>query len=80
MKYHLRKVSYVPGKFLYLADTLPRAYLADETGEPQEEIVMVHSLQIRDDKRQALVQAYEQDPVLPRLLATVCVCVCLSVS
>ena len=71
MKYQVWKVSYIPGKLLYREDTISRVYLAYETGGPQEIIVMASSVQIRDVKRQALAQAYEQDPVLPRLQVTI---------
>ena len=48
MKYHVNRVSFVPGK--YLADTLSRAYIGDVDGEIEEEIIMVHTVQVCEEK------------------------------
>jgi hypothetical protein len=64
MKYQVRRVSYVPGKYLYLADTLSRAYISDDVGDIEEEIVMVHSLQMREDQMAALHSAYVADSTM----------------
>ena len=61
MKYRIKRVSYVPGKFLYLADTLSRAYIGDASGEMEEEVVMVHTVQVREDQKEALQAAYKTD-------------------
>ena len=33
----------MPGKYLYLADTLSRVYIGEANGEYVEEVVMVHT-------------------------------------
>lgn len=71
MKYQTKKVSYVPGKYLYLADTLSRAYPGDETGEYEEDVVMVHTVQIREDQKDQLTAAYASDEALVQLRSAI---------
>ncbi|XP_067932991.1 uncharacterized protein [Watersipora subatra] len=66
-KNEIRRVTDVPEKFLYLADTLSRAYLANEYGELEEEVVMLHTIQIQDEAKDQLTMAYEIDPVRQEL-------------
>ena len=70
-KYNIRRVTYVPGKFLYLADTLSHAYLANEDGEIEEDVVMVHTIQMQDDAKDRLTIAYEMDPVMQELKSAI---------
>lgn len=67
LKYDIRRISYVPGKYLYLADTLSRAYLANEAGELEEDVVMIHTIQIEEQAKTLLAAAYEADPVMMEL-------------
>ena len=71
LKYDIRRITYVPGKFLYLADTLSRAYLANEHGETEEDVVMVHTIQMQAEARDRLTIAYEMDPVMQELMRTI---------
>lgn len=71
LKYDIRRITYVPGKFLYLADTLSRAYLANEDGELEEDVVMVHTIQIQDEAKDRLTMAYDMDPVMQELMSAI---------
>lgn len=71
MKYHVHRISYVPGKYLYLADTLSRAYIGDAEGEIEEEIVMVHTVQVCEEKEEALREAYRADQVIQLLITII---------
>ena len=71
MKYHVNRISYVPGKYLYLADTLSRAYIGNSDGELEEDIVMVHTVQICEEKEAALREAYDDDNILRLLKDTI---------
>ena len=71
MKYHVNRISYVPGKYLYLADTLSRAYIGDADGEIEEEIVMVHTVQVCEEKEEALRDAYLADNIMQLLKTTI---------
>jgi hypothetical protein len=70
-------VSYVPGKFMYVADALSRAYTKDDTttGAPDDIEVMVHSLvsslPISEQKVAAFQKATATDSTLQQLLVTV---------
>ena len=70
-------VTYVPGKYMYVADTLSRAYLSDSTpiGAPEDIEVMVHSLTaslpISQQKLAMFQKATADDSVLQRLLVVV---------
>lgn len=70
-RYCIAEVKHVPGKHLYLADTLSRAYLRDETSEQLElegeQVAMVHSLEITEDMESDLATAYEADPAMAAL-------------
>ena len=67
MKYQVRRISYVPGKYLYLADTLSRAYIGDADGEYEEEGVMVHTVQVSEHREASLRAAYKSDSVIAEL-------------
>ena len=67
LKYNINRISYVPGKYLYLADTLSRAYIANEAGDIEEDIVMVHTIQVDGEAKDSLLAAYESDPVMKEL-------------
>lgn len=69
-RYDIAKVTYVPGKYLYIADTLSRAYLQKVTADQTDlegEVVMVHALEITDDWRTKLAAAYKADPTMSAL-------------
>jgi hypothetical protein len=68
-KYHVKSINYIPGKYLYLADTLSRAYIQPTTVTDtlEEDVVMVHSLMLDSSAKQQLQQAYEEDPTLAQL-------------
>ena len=53
MKYHARRISYVPGKYLYLADTLSRAYIGDADGDYKEEVAAVHTVQVSEHREES---------------------------
>ena len=70
-RYEVGSISYVPGKHLYLADTLSRAYLHD-CGSKQtdlEDVVMVHTLEVADELSEWLVTAYDEDTTMNDLWA-----------
>lgn len=71
LKYDIRKISYVLGNYLYLADTLSRAYLANKAGELKEDVVMIYTIQIEEQATTLLTTAYEADPVLMELSDTI---------
>ena len=70
-------VNYVPGKYLYVADALSRAYISDSaaTGAPEDIEVMVHSLTsslpISPQKLEAFQKAMAADRDLQHLLSVV---------
>lgn len=70
-------VKYVPGRFMYVADALSRAYLPDDTpiGAPEDMEVMVHelvdSLPISSAKRAVFQKATSDDPVMQQLRSTI---------
>ena len=57
----------MPGKFLYLADTLSRAYLP--TTEPiiEDDVVMIHCLQFEESAKRTLHEVYLQDETMSTL-------------
>ena len=57
----------MPGKFLYLADTLSRAYLP--TTEPiiENDVVMIHCLQFEKSAKRILQEVYLQDETMSTL-------------
>ena len=64
-------VRYVPGKLMYMADTLSRAYLSDDEHDPEAEEdldVLIHALvkdmPVSEPKKDKLREATEQDPDL----------------
>lgn len=59
-RYKIRSVNYIPGKYLYLADTLSRAYLP-ATENLEDDVVMVHSLVLDDAAREQLESSYSND-------------------
>lgn len=71
LKYDINRISYVPGKYLYLADTLSRAYIGDETGELEEDVVVVHSIQLHAEAKESLYKAYEQDETMSHLKSVI---------
>jgi len=70
-------VSYVPGKYMYVADALSRAYTTDDTltGAPEDMEVMVHSLvsslPVSKEKLVAFQKATESDTNMQQLLSVV---------
>jgi len=70
-RYQVREISYVPGKFLYLADTLSRAYLSTTEPAIEDDVVMVHCLQLEDSAKLALIRAYAQDDTTHSLKSTI---------
>ena len=71
LKYNINRITYVPGKYLYLADTLSRAYIGDEDGDYVEDIVMVHTIQLQEEARDTLTKAYQADATMKELLQIV---------
>jgi len=70
-------VTYVPGKLMYIADTLSRAYIEGDPacGAAEDVEVMVHqlldSLPMTQAKRQQFRDAISDDPTMCRLMKTV---------
>ena len=70
-------VVYVPGKYMYVADALSRAYTNDDTstGAPEDMEVMVHSLvaslPVSPEKFAALQKATASDRTMQQLLTVV---------
>lgn len=74
-------ITYVPGKFMYIADTLSRAYLSNmeeskldqEFNEDMDVMIptLVTNLSASDNKREQLQQATVRDPELHDLLSMV---------
>ena len=66
-------VRYVPGKLMYVADTLSRAYITGdaECGAPEEMEVLVHSLvenlPATIDKLEQFRRAFANDEVMQKL-------------
>ena len=60
-RYHIGEIKHVPGKHLYLADTLSRAYLSDEPScqadLEDEQVAMVHGLELTDKMESKLLTA-----------------------
>ncbi|XP_044005925.1 uncharacterized protein K02A2.6-like [Aphidius gifuensis] len=65
-------VQYVPGKEMFLADTLSRAFLRDPVQEDTELNAVIHSvsrhLAVSDQKKKAMQAATLEDEVLQRLI------------
>jgi hypothetical protein len=69
-RYELGSVTYVPGKLLYIADTLSRAYIQNpelSQKELEEEVVMVHALEVSEDMHDWLLAAYSEDMTMTEL-------------
>ena len=69
-RYEIGEVKYVPGRYSYIADTLSRAYLQKITSEQTEledEVAMVHALEVTEDWNDRLVRAYKEDSVMQEL-------------
>ena len=69
-RYHIASLTYVPGKYLYIADTLSRAYLqkvSSEQAEMDGEVVMVHTLEVDDKAKEELIHAYSNDNTMSEL-------------
>ena len=70
-------VSYVPGKLMYVADTLSRAYMEGDSacGAAEDVEIMVHqlldSLPMTPIKRQQFQEAFASDPTMRRLAKTI---------
>ena len=48
-RYNIATLTYVPGKYLYIADTLSRAYLqkiTEDQADMEGDVVMVHTLEV----------------------------------
>ena len=56
----MNRVAYVSGKYISLADALSHAYVGNADGEFEEDAIMVHTVQVRDEKA-ALIEAYRND-------------------
>ena len=54
LKYNINRITYVPDKIHYLADTLSRAYIGDEDGDYVEDVVMVQTIQLQEKPRDTL--------------------------
>ena len=71
---YVLKVTYVPGRLMYIADTLSRAYLEGESdyGAAEEAEIMVHqlldSLPMTAAKRDNFKQAISRDSAMRRLV------------
>lgn len=73
-RYELGSVTYVPGKLLYIADTLSRAYLTDSLSaqdELENEVVMVHTLEVSENMHGWLAAAYAEDTTMAELAQAV---------
>lgn len=74
MKYEL-EVSYLPGKEMFIADTLSRAALKDKVSEDKEMAYLVHSiartLPLTENKRKEFTQATKDDINLKTVLGYV---------
>jgi len=60
-RYEVAQVTYVPGKYLYLADTLSKAYSTktpSTQADLEYEVVMVHSLEVASEMSDWLSMAY----------------------
>lgn len=68
-RYQIDKVTFVPGKHLYLADTLSRAYLPEAVPDQSDldEVVAIHTVQITDAARERLLIAYQADTTMTLL-------------
>ena len=70
LKYQLT-VKYIPGKEMYTADTLSRAYLKDPVKDDPELKYVVHSivkyLPMTDERKRQFAEATKTDPVLNTL-------------
>ena len=51
----------------YWADTLSRAYIGNDDGEFEEDDIMVHTVQVSEDKKMALRTAYSNDATMNEL-------------
>ena len=74
-RYDIAEVRYVPGKHLYLADTLSRAFLhhtdMSSTELEGEKVVMVHSLEVTKEAHTQFTSAYELDSTMTILKQTI---------
>ena len=74
---YVLKVTYVPGKLMYVADTLSRAYVSGDPsiGAAEDVEIMVHqlieSLPITPAKRQEFQDATEKDWTMRQLMKTI---------
>ena len=66
-RYQVKEIGYVPGKFLYLADTLSRAYLPTTEPAIEDDVVMIHCLQLEESAKQSLYEVYLQDETMAKL-------------
>lgn len=66
-RYTINDLAYVPGKYLYLADTLSRAYVAGEADEIEDDVVMVHSVLLEEGARRLLETEGELDDAMCEL-------------
>lgn len=66
-RYQVKEIGYVPGKFLYLADTLSRAYLPTTEPAIEDDVVMIHCLQLEESAKQSLYDVYLQDETMAKL-------------
>ena len=69
-RYRIAEFTYVPGKYLYIADTLSRAYLQRVTNDQcdlEGEVVMVHALETDDSTMNEMRQSYAEDPTMDSL-------------
>ena len=69
-RYDIAKLTYVPGKYLYIAGTLSSAYLQRVTNDQadlEEEVVLIHALEADNASIDKLKDAYVKDPVMHEL-------------
>jgi hypothetical protein len=71
LKYHIT-IRYVPGKYLYLADTLSRACLKDHVEDDPEMLKVVHSVEkylpMTEERKAQFQLATQNDGVLVKLI------------
>lgn len=70
-KYQIKEIGYVPGKLLYLADTLSRAYLPTTEPQIEEDVVMIHCLQLEGSAKAQLYEVYDKDDAMTMLKSAI---------
>jgi hypothetical protein len=73
-RYDIAQITYVPGKYMYIADTLSRAYLqrvTDDQADLESEVVMIHTLETDEISMARMTSAYAGDPAMADLMKAV---------